>query len=95
VDYVEDMLKQQLIQAIGKEIVTKDFDQFMRFHNQKLLGSKYAPTSSYSIQKTDIIRMVSCRLKGRQKNEPVSTHGADDCGTMFRPFYPDQCGHVG
>jgi hypothetical protein len=62
VDYVEDMLKQQAFKPLQ---VVRDFDQFMRFHNQKLLGSKYAPLLSYSIrQKTDIIRMVSCRLKG-------------------------------
>jgi hypothetical protein len=31
-DYVEGMLEKQLIQAIGKEIDAKDFDQYMRFH---------------------------------------------------------------
>jgi hypothetical protein len=48
----------------------------MRFHNQKLLGSKYAPHLSYSIrQKThypDGILSIEGTL---QKNEPVSTYG--------------------
>jgi len=43
VDYVENMLKQQLVTAIGKEIQSKDFDQFMVFHNQRLFGEEYAP----------------------------------------------------
>ena len=43
VDYVENMLKKQLIQAIGKEVSSNDFDKFMRFHNRKLLGPNYAP----------------------------------------------------
>lgn len=75
VDYVEDMLKQQLIQAIGKEIVTKDFDQFMRFHNQKLFGAKHAPKPfSYAIRRPahypDGILTIEAT---RNKNEPVST----------------------
>jgi hypothetical protein len=44
IDYVENMLKHQLIQAIGKEIGQTDFEQFMRFHNPKLFGTQYAPT---------------------------------------------------
>jgi hypothetical protein len=43
VDYLEDMLLQQLVTAIGKEVTSKDFDQFMRFHNQRFFGGAYAP----------------------------------------------------
>jgi hypothetical protein len=75
VDYVEDMLKQQLIQAIGKEIVTKDFDQFMRFHNQKLFGNKYAPTPfSYAVRRPKHFPDGILTIEGTlQKNEPINT----------------------
>jgi len=43
VDYVEDMLKQQLIQAVGKEIDRSDFEQFVRFYNAKFFGARFAP----------------------------------------------------
>ena len=37
VDYIESMLRSQLIAAIGKELQPKDFADFVRFHEQKLL----------------------------------------------------------
>ena len=43
VDYVEDMLKNQLIQAIGKEVDSKQFDEFMSFHQKKIFLPQYAP----------------------------------------------------
>ena len=43
INYIEDMLRRQLIQAIGKEVNADDFNTFMRFHQQKLFGPDYAP----------------------------------------------------
>ena len=37
VGYIESMLRSQLITAIGKELQPKDFADFVRFHEQKLL----------------------------------------------------------
>jgi len=34
VDYIEGMIRQQLIAAIGKEVMPADFAAYMRFHNQ-------------------------------------------------------------
>jgi hypothetical protein len=36
VDYVEEMLRKQIIAAIGKEVQPMDFAQYMLFHNRKL-----------------------------------------------------------
>eukprot|EP00797_Seminavis_robusta_P032319 Sro71_g039470.1 receptor kinase (881) ;mRNA; r:85802-88444 len=45
VGYIEDMLKKQLVSAIGKEIYPEDFEQFMSFHQRhKLYDSAYAPS---------------------------------------------------
>jgi len=43
VDYVEDMLRKQLIAAIGKVLTPADFSNYMRFHNRKLFKEEYAP----------------------------------------------------
>lgn len=42
-EYVEHMLRQQLIQAIGKTIDQTDFAAYMKFHNTKLFKPTYAP----------------------------------------------------
>lgn len=36
VGYIEDMLRKQLIAAIGKEVQPRDFSDYLRFHNRKL-----------------------------------------------------------
>jgi hypothetical protein len=43
VEYVEDMLKQQLIAAIGKEIQPNDFEQYMKYYYPKLYAPNFAP----------------------------------------------------
>jgi len=43
VDYIESMLRKQLIAAIGKEVMPGDFAEFMQFHNRKLFADAYAP----------------------------------------------------
>ena len=42
VGYIEDMLRKQLIAAIGKEVQPRDFSDYLRFHNRKL----FRPSSS-------------------------------------------------
>lgn len=52
IDYIEYMLKEQLTNAIGKEINSKEFEQFIKFHNHKLFASIYRPnTFSYAIRR--------------------------------------------
>jgi hypothetical protein len=43
VDYIEGMLRKQLIAAIGKEVMPADFSDYMRFHNRRLFADEYAP----------------------------------------------------
>jgi hypothetical protein len=43
VDYIEEMLRNQLIAAIGREVQPRDFDAFMHFYYKKLFGARYAP----------------------------------------------------
>lgn len=41
--HIEDMLYKQLNDAIGKFINSKDLNEFVRFHNQRLFLDSYAP----------------------------------------------------
>jgi hypothetical protein len=43
VDYIEYMLEQQLIAAVGKVLQPKDFGEYMQFHARRLFASAYAP----------------------------------------------------
>ncbi|KAJ9471603.1 hypothetical protein DIPPA_28373 [Diplonema papillatum] len=42
-DYLEVMLRKQLVAAIGKEITASDFAAYMQFHNRKMFKEEYAP----------------------------------------------------
>jgi len=53
-DYIESMLRTQLINAIGKEICESDFAEFVCFHDQKFLRGDVAPKPfSYAICRPD------------------------------------------
>jgi hypothetical protein len=41
--YIEHMLKKQLVTAIGKRVEAKDLDQFVKYHNAKLLDPPPQP----------------------------------------------------
>jgi hypothetical protein len=51
-DYIEEMLKRQLIQAIGQEVGNKEFETYMRFREQQVFRADYAPTPfSYAVRR--------------------------------------------
>lgn len=41
VDYVENLIREQLLCAIGKELSAEDFTEYMDFHNRKLFKPSY------------------------------------------------------
>lgn len=43
IDYIEQMLYQQLNAAIGKEVGPTEFAEYMRYHNRKLFRDEYLP----------------------------------------------------
>jgi hypothetical protein len=54
VNYVEHMLRTQLISAIGKEVSPVDFSNYMVFHNRRLFKEKYQPLPfSYAVRQPD------------------------------------------
>lgn len=53
-DYVENMLHQQLVQAIGKEVGEKHFEEYIRHHHHKLFVDTFAPVPfTYAIRRPD------------------------------------------
>eukprot|EP01065_Artemidia_motanka_P051881 TRINITY_DN921_c0_g1_i3.p1 TRINITY_DN921_c0_g1~~TRINITY_DN921_c0_g1_i3.p1 ORF type:complete len:921 (+),score=161.47 TRINITY_DN921_c0_g1_i3:64-2826(+) len=51
---VEDMLRKQLIAAIGKEVGPDDFAEYMDFHNRRLFQEPYRPKPfSYAVRRPD------------------------------------------
>ena len=76
VDYIENMLRKQLCAAIGKEVQPNDFDQFMTFHNQKILGQAYAPKPfCYAIKRPGHypVGVLSIEKDADSQLEPVET----------------------
>ncbi len=52
VDYIEGMLRSQLVAAIGKEVTPADFNAYMEFHHRKLVAPPYRPKPfSYAIRR--------------------------------------------
>jgi hypothetical protein len=53
-DSIEDVLKSQLVDAIGKHLDPEDFSKYMRFHNSKLFKTEYSPVPfCYSVRQPD------------------------------------------
>jgi hypothetical protein len=54
VDHVENMLRSQLVAAIGKEVTPVDFGAYMDFHHRKLVKEAYRPRPfSYAVRRPD------------------------------------------
>ncbi|KAJ3275443.1 hypothetical protein HDV01_000270 [Terramyces sp. JEL0728] len=43
IQYIENLIQEQLVAAIGKEITGKDLAEYMTFHNRKLFKQDFAP----------------------------------------------------
>ncbi|KAJ3316710.1 hypothetical protein HDV06_002982, partial [Boothiomyces sp. JEL0866] len=43
IHYIENLIHEQLVAAIGKEVSCKDIAEYMAFHNRKLFKSEFAP----------------------------------------------------
>eukprot|EP01094_Clydonella_sp_ATCC50884_P009529 TRINITY_DN1905_c0_g1_i6.p1 TRINITY_DN1905_c0_g1~~TRINITY_DN1905_c0_g1_i6.p1 ORF type:complete len:933 (-),score=370.72 TRINITY_DN1905_c0_g1_i6:157-2922(-) len=78
VDYIEEMLRQQLVAAIGKEVTPGEFIEYMRFHNRKLFKSAYEPQPfSYAVRRPqhypEGTLSIEAALSSGGVAEPIST----------------------
>lgn len=54
IDYIEQMLRNQLVAALGKEVGPVDFNNYMRYHYRKLFKTQYEPRPfCYAIRRPD------------------------------------------
>jgi hypothetical protein len=90
VNYIEDMLRQQLTSAIGKVIGPVEFAKYMTFHNRKLLKQGMDPRSfSYAIRRPqhfpEGVLSVDIQYQGDSLPESINT-----IVRVLEPEYPMQ-----
>ena len=77
VQFIENMLREQLIAAIGKEVSAPDFAEYMQYHNRKLFKSEFEPKKfCYAIRRPDHYPEGIVSIEGKIKespNEPLAT----------------------
>jgi len=76
IGYVENMLETQLIEAIGKQIDSNDFEKFMKHHNRKFFSDDYAPVPfSRAIHGDGRYPdgVISIKASDREDSEPIET----------------------
>jgi hypothetical protein len=53
IKYIEDMLRNQLVAAVGKTLQPSDFSAYMRYHSRKLLKEEFQPRPfSHAVRRT-------------------------------------------
>jgi hypothetical protein len=88
VAYIEDMLRRQLIAAIGKEVTPADFTAYMEFHHRKLVKPAFRPVPfSYAVRRPEhdpegVLTLEAARGSG---TEAISTTVRHTAAT--RPMY--------
>lgn len=89
VDYIENMIKQQLVEAIGKEVQSEDFDLFMKFHNRKLYGPDYAPKPfTYAVRRPNRFPEGVLTIESmHDKHEPIETFARKIEGSASSPIH--------
>lgn len=75
VDYVEDMLRQQLVAAVGKVLSPVDFAEYMTFHQRKLFKPEFRPQPfSYAIRRPEHDPEGTLSLEvARSESVPIAT----------------------
>jgi hypothetical protein len=53
ITYIENMLQEQLVAAVGKTLQPSDFAEYMRYHNRKLFKEEFQPRPfSHAVRRT-------------------------------------------
>lgn len=93
VNYIESMLRKQLVAAIGKEVSAVDFTNYMRFHYRKLFKMQYQPRPfCYAIRRPDHYPegtlSIEAQLADGSLAEPIftSVRSVEPVQPMFFPI---------
>eukprot|EP01032_Pedospumella_encystans_P016785 gene16785-19135_t len=77
-DFIEDMIRQQIVAAVGKELSTRDFAQYMTFHNRKIFKEAYQPQPfSYAVRRSPVHSPVTVEVTPSEPIYTVSQHMED------------------
>ena len=89
IEFIENMLRTQLISAIGKEISSNDFSEYMIFHNRKIFKDQYKPNQfCHAVRRPDhdpegIFSISNCNLSNSTESIYTTTKKFDDNKNMF------------
>jgi hypothetical protein len=77
IQYIEQMLENQLVAAIGKRVTSSDLDQYVRYHNSRMLNPAPLPFCQ-AIRRPDRypdgIFSIESDMAPDGKIEPIETH---------------------
>ena len=90
-DFIEDMIRKQLVSAIGKVVTPTHFSDYMIVHNRKLFNDVYQPRAfTYSVRRTDSHSpegTISIEQNSQVDNMDISSDGGGGGGSSSRPIY--------
>lgn len=95
IEYVEEMLRNQLVDAIGKVVHAKDFNAFLRFHNQRVFPKMYSPKPfCYAIRQPNqypdgVLSIVSEEKSWSSRPTELEQSHADPIETFSRHMAGD------
>ena len=74
VQAIEELLMQQLVAAIGKEIQPYDFAKYMKYHNRQLYRGEFSPRGfCYSVRRPGHFPEGVISLEDSNSNQPLDT----------------------
>ncbi len=78
VDYIEELLRKQLVAAIGKEVTAVDFTKYMAYHNSRIFRKEYqSKPFCYAIRRPDHspegVVALEVTLEDGSISQPVET----------------------
>lgn len=90
VDYIEKMLHDQFVAAIGKEVTPVDFANYLTFHNRKIFAEGYRPQPfSFAVRRPEHspegTLSISAKLDDGKVSSPISTIVSHSIAS--RPMY--------
>ena len=90
IEFIEDMIRHQLISAIGKVVTGTDFTKYMVYHNRKIMSPEFEPVPfCYAIRRPEHYPegslSIDVQYPAESCSQSIVTHVRH-----FQPEYPTQ-----
>ena len=91
-DYIESLIEQQLVAAVGKWLTANEFGAYMTFHNRKLFQAQYAPAPFvYAVRRADMspegVLSLEADVRDGKLSQPVHTFACTRHAPRNKPLY--------